>query len=477
MIGEIPDDKRTALYVEEEKILEDNARSSCITRSLLTTWWNDAAWPGMGLFGESYILFSIGLMKPFWTFLYPECFAYQVCSPRLLGSLTYSVVLGVITGMILLGYSANLIGRRIGGITTASFMCAGAIGLALVSFIFTDNPNLLFGSTSILLFVFGVGVGGEYPMSSSTATEKAMGEMKQNLKNQLQREAARKSVAKASTPRGDPHYTRHLDVSGPMRRLGEASRKATRGRAVQLVFMSQGIGILVNCLSLVFLLLLFGQYGSNVEAGNYTPDALLAIWRIVYSFGAFVLTAVLVSRLMYLNESSVWADDKERRERLDRAQHGTVTSKSNELHPPQCSLTESEASEPSAHSVGDASSATEYMPIAAVCDDVSASPTELLLRYFGWRIIGSSMAWFFWDVAFYGNKLFQTTFLLALAGEDTSLLQLCGAAALNAFVALLGYIGAAFLLDHPQVGRLRLQQYGFSSRVPSLLHVAFCMTN
>jgi MFS family permease len=87
--------------------------------------------------------------------------------------------------------------------------------------------------------------------------------------------------------------------------------------------------------------------------------------------------------------------------------------------------------------------------------------TDLLLRYFGWRIIGSSMAWFFWDVAFYGNKLFQTTFLLALAGEDTSLLQLCGAAALNAFVALLGYIGAAFLLDHPQVGRLRLQQYGF----------------
>jgi hypothetical protein len=71
------------------------------------------------------------------------------------------------------------------------------------------------------------------------------------------------------------------------------------------------------------------------------------------------------------------------------------------------------------------------------------------------------MAWFFWDIAFYGNKLFQTSFLLALAGEDTSLLQLCGAAALNAFVALLGYIGAAFLLDHPQVGRLRLQQYGF----------------
>jgi hypothetical protein len=78
------------------------------------------------------------------------------------------------------------------------------------------------------------------------------------------------------------------------------------------------------------------------------------------------------------------------------------------------------------------------------------------------RMFGSSLTWLLWDIAFYGNKLFQSTFLLALTGVDnTSLLELCGAAALNAFVALLGYIGAAILLDHPQAGRLRLQQYGF----------------
>jgi hypothetical protein len=76
-------------------------------------------------------------------------------------------------------------------------------------------------------------------------------------------------------------------------------------------------------------------------------------------------------------------------------------------------------------------------------------------------MFGSSLAWLLWDIAFYGNKLFQSTFLLAIMGADTSLLQLSVAAALNAFVALLGYIGAAILLDHPQAGRLRLQQYGF----------------
>ena len=373
MIDEIPDDKHTALYVEDGLILYDEAKSASTSASLLTTWWNEAAWPGMGLFGESYMLFSIGLMKPFWMLLYPECFAYEVCSPRLLSSLTYSVVLGVIFGMILLGYYANLIGRRIGGITTASFMCAGAVGLTGVSFLFSDNPNLLFRSMSVLLFIFGVGVGGEYPISSSTATEKAMGEMRRNLKVELQREAARKSGTRVTTTGADTHYTRHLDVSGSTQTFGETSHHATRGRAVQLVFLSQGIGILVNSLSLAFLLLLFGQYGSQVADGNYAAEALLSIWRIVYSFGAIVLTTVFVSRLSYLKESTVWAEDKERRERLDRAPDLATNSKSSEHHQPQCSSTVSETSEPSAVSIGDASSATECMPAANAFYDISAT--------------------------------------------------------------------------------------------------------
>lgn len=63
--------------------------------------------------------------------------------------------------------------------------------------------------------------------------------------------------------------------------------------------------------------------------------------------------------------------------------------------------------------------------------------------------------------AFYGNKLFQSTFLLALTGEDATLTHISGAAAINAFVALLGYYAAALIVDNPIVGRLRLQQTGF----------------
>ena len=63
--------------------------------------------------------------------------------------------------------------------------------------------------------------------------------------------------------------------------------------------------------------------------------------------------------------------------------------------------------------------------------------------------------------AFYGNKLFQSTFLLALTGENATLTQISGASAINAFVALLGYYAAALIVDKPTIGRLRLQQTGF----------------
>jgi hypothetical protein len=32
----------------------------------LTQWLYETFWPGMGLFGESYLLFSIGTLRPIW---------------------------------------------------------------------------------------------------------------------------------------------------------------------------------------------------------------------------------------------------------------------------------------------------------------------------------------------------------------------------------------------------------------------------
>lgn len=57
--------------------------------------------------------------------------------------------------------------------------------------------------------------------------------------------------------------------------------------------------------------------------------------------------------------------------------------------------------------------------------------TRLLLQQYGMRLFGTSMTWLLWDVAFYGNKLFQASFILALTGEDTTLFELSAGELLN----------------------------------------------
>eukprot|EP00985_Skeletonema_marinoi_P030903 scaffold34657_cov66-Skeletonema_marinoi.AAC.1 len=55
---------------------------------------------GLGLFGESYLLFSIGTLRPLWEALYPLCFSNEDADPATscphpyltYNSLSYSVV-------------------------------------------------------------------------------------------------------------------------------------------------------------------------------------------------------------------------------------------------------------------------------------------------------------------------------------------------------------------------------------------------
>jgi hypothetical protein len=93
--------------------------------------------------------------------------------------------------------------------------------------------------------------------------------------------------------------------------------------------------------------------------------------------------------------------------------------------------------------------------------DMRASHLALLWRDYGPRLFGAGMSWCLWDIAFYGNKLFSNRFFIALTGEDASLTALTNVALLNSSVALLGYFGAAVLVDRPELGRLKLQSIGF----------------
>jgi hypothetical protein len=50
------------------------------------------------------------------------------------------------------------------------------------------------------------------------------------------------------------------------------------------------------------------------------------------------------------------------------------------------------------------------------------------------------MAWFFWDVSFYGNKLFQSTFIKIISGgKNATIMTNLLWTLLNSGVALIGY--------------------------------------
>ena len=51
---------------------------------------------------------------------------------------------------------------------------------------------------------------------------------------------------------------------------------------------------------------------------------------------------------------------------------------------------------------------------------------------------------------------------MSIAGDGHTLLQVSSASTINAFIALMGYFAAAYIIDRSDVGRLRLQMWGFA---------------
>lgn len=460
-------------------------------------------WHGLGLFGESYLLFSIGTLKPIWVTLYPSCFDESdvtECNRPYLSykSITYSVVSGVMVGMVLLGILANNMGRRRGSILTAALMATGAVCITLSSVLLSSSPSILFPVMSVSLFVFGVGVGGEYPLSASSASERAMAAMRKrraeevNHNEKIQRllsdnpeiwQTLEEQVNSphTSTLTSDVRSTAPAiplsptnTTNGTRDSLNSQNVKLrTRGREVLMVFSMQGAGIFANSLLLTFLLMISQRNAQN--NGNDGFDlSLLNIWRITYAIGTLVLVYVLVSRIMHLAESEVWAHDRAEREVQQSSKEAgfvppkveAVKSDKSDAEVPEISPTMSQITMGSQFDGLGSTNLDGCRVVPAVVESIKGKGSKplkvsLLLQHYGVRLFGTSVTWLLWDIAFYGNKLFQSSFLIVLTGEDATLMNITGASAINAFVALLGYYVAAAIIDDPDVGRLTLQQVGF----------------
>lgn len=387
-----------------------------MTLSNIQQHFDEYVWPGLGLFGESYILFSIGTIHPIWEVLYPQCFDGETCSDVLLGSLTYSVVIGIIIGMVSMGVLAGKIGRRRGSLTTAVLLTLGSLGLTFSSFQFHSNPQAMLKSLNVFFFIYGIGVGGEYPLSASSASERAMSEMKERMEKENEgQELENFQVTfedESSSSEDEVGIISPTDQGEETN--GFNALEDGRGKRVVLIFTMQGWGIFVNTLTLTSLLLVTCQFGNSYYGdlddgsfqdteinGIYNNDVLLYIWQIVYGLGTLFLFYVFFSRYRHLEESSVWLEDKQRR--------GEVRTNREDVR-----MTPDD----------DESSVNEILEND---DEDQPAKARLMLWYYGHKLFGTSFSWLLWNVAFYGNKLFQSSFLYALTGAKTTLLEIsCG---------------------------------------------------
>jgi hypothetical protein len=241
------------------------------------TWFGTLCMAGIGMFVEAYIIITTGQVKTVWQAAYPTCYAPShkvicpenieccglfpntptfedgtcavnttlsdlctedgtfedsvLCDPGILGSQSYTSFAGIMLGMVAFGIVADVIGHNAAGIATSLLMI---VGVTIMTFIRADELNLMFLIWSISFGLFGLGVGGEYPLSATSAADHhtvALEEAK--LENEERKR---------------------------LRIMREHEKTVRRGETIGIVFGQQGIGAVCGSLFLLILLYFSGNY-------------------------------------------------------------------------------------------------------------------------------------------------------------------------------------------------------------------------
>jgi len=298
------------------------------------TWFGSMCMAGIGMFVEAYIIITTGQVKTIWASQYPTCWGGNevqqcpqnvdccclfpntpdtlvpntdicvngeypdnlLCTERVTHSVSYAEFAGIMAGMLVIGAVADVIGRKRAGILTGCFMLVGITGM---TFIHLNDIHAQFASWSSFFAILGFGVGGEYPLTASSAAEHH-GEQK--------------------------HAAKEDDWEQRQNRLAlDIAKTDRRGETIALVFSMQGVGAFVGSLFLV-VLIAFGQQSKidcNSPASNSTgnnPMALNSIWRSFYFIGILMILFLIAYRFFVVEESQSFEKVKKRRERRKERQ-------------------------------------------------------------------------------------------------------------------------------------------------------------
>ena len=218
--------------------------------SPLRAYYNNYVITGLGLFVEGYTLFSIGNLSPLFKAVWPRCWKnHQVCDENWLHAIDYLEIVGIIVGQILVGIEGDWIGRRFGMVQDALIMTLGSVMLTAM---WATSLNGWVICYAWSVFVYGIGVGGEYPMTSTRAMEGT-------------------GTGRAATT-GDRMH---------------------RGRKVALSFLMQGWGQLANQAVLIIGLLIFH---SSLN-GPYTETSTQ--WTFRVQFGIISVFTLYLAYIRY----------------------------------------------------------------------------------------------------------------------------------------------------------------------------------
>ncbi|KAK4545747.1 hypothetical protein LTR36_002701 [Oleoguttula mirabilis] len=197
--------------------------------------------PGAGLLLEGYVLFSIGNVKPLLQAGFPGCWSkYTVCNKTWTQAIDYLEICGIIVGQILVGVVGDWLGRRWGLIQDAVIMF---LGLVMLTAAWGTSLNGWVICYVWSLFFYGIGVGGEYPMTATSGMENAVGS------------------GKISTREDRLH----------------------RGRKVTSAFLMQGWGQFFNQAILILLLLMFH---SGKGGPPYDTKVVQWVYRVSFAIPA-----------------------------------------------------------------------------------------------------------------------------------------------------------------------------------------------
>ncbi|KAI5459755.1 major facilitator superfamily domain-containing protein [Mariannaea sp. PMI_226] len=317
---------------------------------------------------------------------------------------------GIVIGMILFGRLADAFGRRrMYGVELGII-----IGATLCCSLVSSSPSM--GSTGLLIFwriIMGIGIGGDYPLSSVITAEFA-----------------------------------------PTR---------WRGAMIAAVFSMQGLGQVVAAVVALITTVAFKNSYINVssegQCGIECRQAADKAWRIIIGVGAIPACLALYYRITIPETPRYTFDVEKDVEKADADIRAYVSSNSQKT--------------------ADVSQRERTRRNTGMALNVPrASWSDLVAFFRQWpnfkMLLGTTLSWFFLDLAFYGLGLNNNLVLSAVGyGNGKNMYdqlhnQAVGLIVLTCAGSLPGYWFAVLTID--TIGRKPLQVIGFL-----LLTVLFCI--